>query len=427
MRYFKNTSWLFAEKILRTIVGLAVGIWVARYLEPERYGLFSYAQSFVGLFSAVAALGLDQIVVRELVKYPERRSDLLGTAFCLKLLGALVMFVMLGVAIRITSNDRFTNILVFIIASGVIFQSFNVIDMYFQSRVMSRYVVYANIISLFASSFVKILLILMHATLVAFAWVVLLDSGILALGMTYFYIKHNPPGGKKFTVRLNTAKLLLKDSWPVILSGGLLMIQARIDQVMIKEMVGNAQTGYYSVALRLIEAFGFIPMILNSSLFPALANARNKSESVYNIFFLNYYRLSFLMFLIASVPIFFFSQKIVILLFGEAYRQSGALLSLMAIRLFFTNMGVARGAFINLECLFRFSLLAMLVGTGTNVFLNYILIPVYYSKGAVAATIISFAVTLFALDSVYSKTRGNVLLQIKGILTFYKLSIKELK
>ena len=73
MKYFKNTSWLFAEKILRMVVGLFVGIWVARYLDPEQFGLFSYAQSFVGLFTAFATLGLDGIVVRELVKDESRR------------------------------------------------------------------------------------------------------------------------------------------------------------------------------------------------------------------------------------------------------------------------------------------------------------------------------------------------------------------
>ena len=62
VKYFKNTSWLFAEKILRMVVGLFVGVWVARYLGPERYGLFSYAQSFVGLFTAIATLGLNGIV-----------------------------------------------------------------------------------------------------------------------------------------------------------------------------------------------------------------------------------------------------------------------------------------------------------------------------------------------------------------------------
>jgi O-antigen/teichoic acid export membrane protein len=81
MRYFKNTSWLFGEKILRMFVGLFVGIWVARYLGPEQFGLFSYAQSFVGLFTAIATLGLDGIVVRELVRDESRRDELIGTVF----------------------------------------------------------------------------------------------------------------------------------------------------------------------------------------------------------------------------------------------------------------------------------------------------------------------------------------------------------
>ena len=88
MKYFKNTSWLFAEKIIRMMVGLFIGIWVARYLGPEQFGLFSYAVSFVGLFTAISTMGLDTILVRELVKNESNRDILLGTAFRLKLLGA---------------------------------------------------------------------------------------------------------------------------------------------------------------------------------------------------------------------------------------------------------------------------------------------------------------------------------------------------
>ncbi|MEM5807336.1 MAG: oligosaccharide flippase family protein [Candidatus Aenigmatarchaeota archaeon] len=68
MRYFANTSWFFAEKVLRMIVGLFVGVWVLRFLGTKKFGLLGYAKSFVGLFSAIATLGLDGIVVRELVK-----------------------------------------------------------------------------------------------------------------------------------------------------------------------------------------------------------------------------------------------------------------------------------------------------------------------------------------------------------------------
>ena len=158
MKYFKNTSWLFSEKVLRIVVGLFVSVWVARYLGPDRFGLLSYALSFVGIFAAIATLGLDGIVVRELVKDEGNRDTLIGTAFGLKLIGGFATILVLAVAILFTSNDAYTNVLVFIVASATIFQSFNVIDFYFQSKVLSKYVVIANIITLFFSSIVKIVL-----------------------------------------------------------------------------------------------------------------------------------------------------------------------------------------------------------------------------------------------------------------------------
>ena len=439
MKYFKNTSWLFGEKILRMIVGLFVGIWVARYLGPEQFGLFSYAQSFVGLFTAIATLGLDGIVVRELVKDESRRDELIGTAFWLKLIGALGVLGILAIAINFTSNDTYTNTLVFIIASATIFQSFNVVDFYFQSKVMGKYIVFANIISLFISSVVKIALILNEAPLEAFAVVIVFDSFVLACGFVYFYIRsrrshqttrHSQLDWESNTNLLKTWKFnkqtavsLLKDSWPLILSGIVLMIQARIDQVMLQEMIGSKEVGYYSGALRLIEVFGFLPMLLNGSIFPALVNAKNVSQELYRERFLNYYRLGFLLFLITSIPIFLFSEMIIVLLYGAAYQPAGILLSLMAIRLFFTNTGVARGAFMNIENLFKFSLITMTFGAIVNVVLNYYLIPLYQSQGAIVATIFSFFVTSFLIDFLYIKTRENVILQIYGMLTFYKINI----
>ncbi len=87
MKYFANISWLMAERILRMIVALFVGVYVARYLGPERFGLLSYTNSFVGLYLALATLGIESIVIRELVKSPESRNELLGSAFGLKILG----------------------------------------------------------------------------------------------------------------------------------------------------------------------------------------------------------------------------------------------------------------------------------------------------------------------------------------------------
>ena len=160
MRYFANTSWMFGEQVLRMASGLLVGIWVARYLGPEQFGLFSYALAFVSIFSGLAKLGLDGIVVRDLVNHPHQRDVYLGTAFWLKFVGAFVMLGIVALATLFTSNDHTTNLYVFIISSGIIFQSFEVVDFYFQSKVLSKFVSICKITQLAVSSALKIYFVL---------------------------------------------------------------------------------------------------------------------------------------------------------------------------------------------------------------------------------------------------------------------------
>ena len=186
-KYFANTSWLLAERIFRMGVLLFVGIYVARYLGPERYGLLSYSNSFVGIFTAIALLGLDGIVVRELVNSPENRDKLLGTSFLLKVVGTLLMWLIILIALFFTNNDLLTNTLIAIIAFSVIFQAFNVIDFNFQAEVKSKYVVQAQFVQLLVTSVTKIILVVKELPLIWFASVFCLDAIILALGLVYTY------------------------------------------------------------------------------------------------------------------------------------------------------------------------------------------------------------------------------------------------
>jgi len=421
-RYGANTAWLMGEKVLRMFMGLFVGIWVARYLGPEQFGLLSYAQSFVFLFTAIATLGLDSIVVRELVKDNSQRNVLLGTAFTLKLIGSLCILPLLWLGVQFTSNDSYTNLLIFIIASGTIFQSFNVIDFYYQSSVLSKYVAFANTITLAISSIVKVVLILNEASLLAFAVVGVFDTVILALGLIYFYWQKTHHSLREWQFDKVVAKRLLADSWPLILSSMVIIIQARIDQIMLKEMIGNQEVGYYSAGMRLIEAFGFIPVVLMQSLYPAIQNARSTSITLYHKRLLSFYRLNFALFLLVAIPLYLFAEAIVSLLYGEEFKRVGGILSLLSIRLFFANMGTARDAFIISESLFKYSMVAMIIGTITNIIANYFLIPTYESKGAIIATILSFTVTTFIVDYIYNKTRVNVMLQLRAMFSFYKIN-----
>jgi len=425
MKYFRNTSWLFAEKILRMVVGLFVRVWVIRYLGPEKFGLLSYAQSFVGLFAAIATLGLDGIVVRELVKHPEKESEIVGTAFLLKVMGAIGVLAILAIAVNFTSNNHFTNILIFIIVSATIFQSFNVIDFYFQSKVLSKYVVYANIISLFLSSMVKIALILYKAPLIAFAWVVLFDSFVLSCGYIYFFLKHSIFNIKNLTFKRETAVSLLRDSWPLILSDMVVAVYMKIDQVMIKEMMDAGAVGQYAAAVRISEAWYFIPMVIASSLFPAIINAKKVSEELYYARLQKLYDLMVWMAIAIALPMTFLSNWIVNLLYGSAYNQSGSVLMIHIWAGVFVFLGVASSKWFLSENLQKYSFYRTLAGAIINIILNYILIPKYGIYGAAFATLVSQAVASYLFNITNKKLRYTFLLQTNAfLLPIRKLGVK---
>jgi PST family polysaccharide transporter len=247
-KILSNTGWLFADRILRMGVGLIVGVWVARYLGPEQFGLFNYAIAFVSLLMPLATLGLDGIVVRDLVRDPTCKDVTLGTTFVLKLLGAVVtIFITIGAIVLIRPGSHQDHWLVGIVAAGMLFQAFDTIDFWFQSQVQSKYTVYARNLAFVLLALVKVALIQVHAPLIAFVWAGLAETAIGTVGLV---IAFHAAGNhlKNWKITLVRAKTLLRDSWALILSGVAIMIYMKIDQIMLGEMVGDHAVGIYSAA-----------------------------------------------------------------------------------------------------------------------------------------------------------------------------------
>lgn len=417
-RYAANISWLMGEKILRMSVGLFVGIWVARYLGPKQFGLLNYAQSLVFLFTTIATLGLDGIVVRELVKDESRRDKLMGSAFGLKLFGAIIILPLLALAVQLTSNDAYTNLLVFIIASSAIFQSFNIIDFYFQSKVLSRYVAWANAIALVISSTIKIALILNEAPLTAFAILVTFDGLVLAVGLAYFYAKSHRQRLLAWRFEWQTAKGLLKDSWPLILSSFAVSIYMKIDQVMIKEMLNAEAVGQYAAAVRLSEAWYFVPMAVASSLFPAIVNAKKQNEHLYHSRLQRLYTLMVGMAIAIAIPTTFLSDWLVNLLYGAQYIQASGVLIIHIWAGVFVFLAVASGKYLTVENMVMKVFYRNISGVIVNIVLNIALIPIVGINGAAIAVLASWMVSGYLYDFFDQDTRMMFKMKSRAIVAY---------
>jgi len=403
-RYFMNTGWMFAEKVLRLIAGLFVGAYVARYLGPAHYGLLNYAVSFVALVAVVATFGLESVVIRELVRGERSRNMLLGTAFSLRALGALGSFILLVVINESVEPDPLTRSLVYIIACGTFFEVFGIIDYFFQSQVGSRYVVWSQMIALACSSVFRIILVIYQADLVWFAWTQVLDFAVMAMGMVFFYQRQH---ASVFSWRWSgsTAAYLLRHSWLLILSSLAVTIYLRIGQIMIKWMLGEEANGIYGVAVRLSELWNFIPMAICSSVFPAILNAKSISEEIYNQRLQWLYDLMVWMSVGIAIPTTLLSTWVVVLVFGPDYAAAGNILSLYIWSGVFIFLGVANGKWIISENLQRFRMISLIISGVMNIVLNYVLIKAVGINGAAISALITYAFAGYFFLLFHRKTR----------------------
>lgn len=397
-----NTGWLLADKLLRMGIGLLVMAWVARYLGPDQFGIYNYAVAFVALFSAVSTLGLNQIVVRDIVRDPACTDETLGTAFILKLIGgAAALLVSVAAITLLRPTDNLTRWLVGIIAVGLIVQSFDAIDYWFQSQIRSKYTVYARSAAFFSANLAKIGLILMKAPLIAFACVSLAEIAVGAAGMVLVYVTQ---GRALKNWRWNTARArhLLNDSWPLIVSGMVIMIYMRIDQVMLGELATNRDVGNFSAAVQLVEAWYFIPMMISASLFPVIVESRKLEKTVYEARIQRLYDLMIWIAIGLALLVSISSRWIVTILFGSEYSGTAPVLSLQAWMATAVFFGVARQQWLTSEGYLKDAMHIEIAAVLLNVGANMLLIPAYGAVGAALASLTTAFGANF-LVAVYSR------------------------
>lgn len=385
-----NTGWLVGEKILRMVLGLFVGVWVARYLGPEQFGVFNYLLAFVLLFSPVAKLGMEDIVVRNLVQDSSQRNNILGTSFVLMFTaGILAMILAIGTAMVLQTVDTNTTWLLAITTGLLVFQSFDNFDFWFRSQVNAKPAVIVRSIVIVIIAGFNIGLIITHASLDSFVWVRVSELALFGAGLYLAYcISEKTVPTWHFDMM--QAITLLRDSWPLILSGFAGVIYLRIDQVMLTNIVSKQENGIYAAAVRLVELWYFVPMAIYASVFPKIVESKSISETLFYERLQKLYNvMSFLAYFIA-IPTTIFAEWIVTIVFGKDYYGAVPILIIMIWSMMFTNLGLARSAFLMSNNLITTHTFTVVLGAIVNILLNLWLLPRYGGTGAAIATLVSY-------------------------------------
>jgi O-antigen/teichoic acid export membrane protein len=159
---------------------------------------------------------------------------------------------------------------------------------------------------------------------------------------------------------------------------------------MLGNLAGSGELGNYSVAVRISEAWYFIPIVICSAVFPAIVEIETASEEQFYMHMQKLYNIMAFLAYTVALPVTFFSNEIIQVLFTSTYADAAPLLAILIWTGLFTSLGAALNVLIVAKNWTRVNLAAIGLGCLLNIILNYGLIPKYGAMGAVMATFISY-------------------------------------
>jgi O-antigen/teichoic acid export membrane protein len=333
----------------------------------------------------------------------------------------------IALVLKFKVEDQQTYWMIALITFGFLFQATNVVDFYFLSQVQSKFVVRAQAFQLLLTSLFKIYLVWNQAELIWFAFALLFDQVVVAVLFLLVYhwkVEWFP----FFFFRWAQAKKLMKDAWPLIFAGMVISIYMKIDQVMLKEMLDTKAVGVYAAAVKLCEAWYIIPGIAVASLFPAVIEARKKSETLYDERVQNLYDLMVWASVAVALPTTLLADWVILILYGTDFQEAADVLRIYIWAGVFVTLGIASSKWLVAENLQRYLFYITALGAVLNIICNFWLIPIYGIKGAAFATLVAQGTVGFLSLSFFKKTRHNFLLAAKSLSIYgaYKRTFQKI-
>lgn len=402
-RFLANTGWIVIERIYQMLISLVVGVITARYLGPANYGIINYAASFIAFFSSICTLGLEGIIVKELVDNPEREGEILGSGILMRLASSALSMIAILILISILNrNDTLMLVVAALQSIALLFRSVDLIEFWYQSKLQSKYSSIIKGIGYTIMSLYKVILLITRKSVEWFAFSTTVDSIVIAILFLYFYHRQ---GGKRFRFRLTTAKKLISQSYHFILSGLIVVIYSHMDKVMIGQYLDEKQVGLYSAALTICNMWVFIPRAVINSARPLIIKLKGQNEDLYIRRLKQLYSSIWWMGIFFALGISVFSRLIVLILYGREYLASVPSLIIASWYTIFSVLGTARGIWILCEKKYKYVKRYLSWGAIVNLILNAILIPIWGIEGAAFATLITQIVTAIIAPIFYKETR----------------------
>lgn len=417
-KFTKNAGWLIGGRIYQMFTNLLVSLLMARYLGPSNYGLINYAASWTALFTSICTLGINSLLVNELLKDESREGTILGSTIALRLISCTLSAVtIVALAWAMNPEEPIAVQVVALYSGALIFQAFDTINYWYQAHMRSRVSAVVAMIGYTAVTVYKIVLLVTGSSVRWFAAAHMVEYAVVACLSLVCYHAH--AGGERLRFSLKAGMDLLGRSYHFILSGMMVAFYGQMDKIMLKSMLDDAAVGYYSAALSVCSVWPFVIAAVIDAAKPLILTEFSRNYEKYERYLTVLYGVIIYVSLTMAVLISAFSGPIIRLLYGPSYMAARSALCIVTWYTAFSYLGVARSIWLVPHNKIKYEKYIAACGAAANLCMNLLFIPRWGVNGAAAATLLTQIITNFLVGFFIPEIRRNNLLVLRGF-TFWK-------
>ncbi len=325
-RGLKNFSYLTAGKIISQAIGFIGLIYIARILGPDYYGVYVTVGVFMGMFQLVTFSGLHKVIIRKGSRDLENMGEVLDGTVGLKGLFTLIAILVMLIASFFTTYETATKLYIGIFSLKLFSKSFtSFFDTIYQATEKMQYIPLFAILYRIVYVSSAIFLLSLGYGLFSLVMVSVLTSG-LEVGLKFLHSKTLIAFDIRSKVTIDK-----KIIWPAVIFsaiGVVNMISTRVDLLMISFLGTSEEVGIYGIAYQLVREGTMLRNLLSTAFFPIFIKAFQE-KSLNRLLLVKYSLLGIGAMVVAGIFAFFYAEPIVVLLFGEDFRESGYILSVL--------------------------------------------------------------------------------------------------
>lgn len=411
-RVFNNAKWIIVCKVIQSLLQMVVGMLCARYLGPSNYGLINYASSVLAFAMPIMRLGLNATLVNELIEDPEKEGEIMGTALAMNMLSSLICMAGVFCFVSVANYGDTTTIIVCVLYSiSLFFGALEMIQYWFQYKLMSKYSSVVMLIAYIVVSAYKIFLLASAKSIYWFALTNSIDYGIISASLIIIFLLK----GQRFSFSFDRAKKLLSTSKHYILASMMVVVFQSTDHIMLTTMVGSAENGFYSAAITCATVTQFVYLAIIDSFRPMILSEKKENNPRFEHNISRLYCLISYLALAQSLVFSIFAELIVTVLYGRDYTATIPVLRILTWYFIFSCMGTVRNIWILAEQKQKYLWRINLSGALANIAMNAFLIPLAGARGAAFASFLTQFFTNFILGFIIKPIRKNNILLLRGL------------